>query len=402
MHPRSSAVLAALLAACGDNVKPAADAMSPEPPACDVAGGEPALALERVADGLREPVHLTSPPGDPRLFVVELDAGRITILDRDGTERPRPFLQITDEIGNGFEQGLLSLAFHPRYADNGRFVISWARDGDDALVVEEWRVSADPDRADPDSRRVLLAIDHTTSFHYGAHVAFGADGLLYVASGDGGPQLDPEGHGQDLGSLRGKLLRVDVDREDAELPYAIPPDNPFVGVAGARPEIYAYGLRNPWRFAIDPVRGHVFLGDVGFDSGEEVDVIPVGTAGQNFGWPIVEGASDCVDDVACDTTGLVPPIYEYDHRGDQCAVIVGPVYRGCGMPGHRGKLFVGDFCEGWVRTVVYGEGEVLAVTDHPALAIPGALSAFGEDADGELYLLDHDEGTIDRIVPAPP
>jgi glucose/arabinose dehydrogenase len=402
MVRRLLVALALAPAACGDDAA-APDGRPPQPPdagPCEPAIGEPALALERVTDEVRKPVHLVSPPGDPRLFVLELDRGIVRIFDRDGTRREPPFLQIDDEIGAGFEQGILSLAFHPRYPDDPRFFVSWARDGDDALVVEEWRVSGDPDRADRGSRRRLFEIPHTVNFHYGAHLAFGPDGLLYVASGDGGPHDDPEGHGQDLGSLRGKLLRVDVDRRDDGLPYGIPADNPFVGRAGARPEVWALGLRNPWRFWIDPPTRHTFIGDVGFFTTEEIDVVPGGAAGLNFGWAVVEG-DRCVDPQACDRTGLTPPVHSYGHVPGQCAaVIVGPVYRGCAMPGHHGKLFFADFCAGRVQSLVYSAGEVAFLTAYPDLTVPGALSAFGVDSLGEMYVLDFDEGTIDRIVPA--
>jgi hypothetical protein len=385
-------------AGCGDDAVARPDAGPDAASLCEVTHGEPALGLERVADGLDRPVHLTAPPGDPRLFVLELTDGTVRIIGADGALRDPPFLGIDDEIGAGFEQGILSLAFHPRYADNGRFYLSWARDGDDALVVEEWQVDpGDPDRADRGSRRTLLEVPHTVDFHYGAHLAFDARGRLLISVGDGGPQLDPEGHGQDLASLRGKLLRIDVDRRDGELPYAIPDDNPLVGDPGARPEILAWGLRNPWRFAIDPASQHVYLGDVGFDTTEEVDVLPAEAAGANFGWAVLEGADECMDPEACDPAGLTPPAWSYDH-GEGCAVIVGAVYRGCAMPGHHGKLFVGDFCGGWVKSLIYSRGEVGFVTEHPELAVAD-LSAIGVDALGELYLLDFDQGTVDRVVP---
>ncbi len=397
--------MALLAAGCGDNLPFIPDAGPPlgvDAGPCEVTLGEPALALERVADGLHKPVQLISPPGDPRRFVIELDRGQVVILDPDGTVRDQAFLEINDQIGAGFEQGLLSLAFHPRHADNGRFYISWARDGDDALVVEEWRVDADdPDRADPRTRRLLLEVEHDTNFHYGAHLAFGPGGLLYVAVGDGGPQRDPAAHGQDLGSLRGKLLRIDVERSDGALPYGIPADNPFAGADdGRRGEIWAYGLRNPWQFTIDPLTQNIFIGDVGFDSAEELDAIPADAPGPlNFGWPIVEGGTECQGQPGCDTTGLTAPIHQYSHA-EGCAIIGGPVYRGCAMPGHHGKLFFGDFCGVWVKTLVYSAGATAFLTEHPGLTDTGTIGGFGVDALGEIYVLDHDDGTIDKIVPA--
>lgn len=403
---RSLAVLslAAPLLACGDNTHYRPDAGEGAGPdgGCAVAWGEPELALERVADGLDRPVHLASPSGDSRLFVVELARGTARII-RDGAPVDPPFLSVNDDIGSGFEQGLLSLVFHPDYALNGRLFISWARGKDNALVVEEWLVALDdPDRADAGSRRTLLEIGHSENFHYGGHLVFGPDGMLYVSVGDGGPQFDSDGHAQDLGSLRGKLLRIDVDRREGDLPYAIPGDNPFVGVDGARAEVFAYGLRNPWRFVVEP-SGTILIGDVGFDSAEELDVIPGGTAGQNFGWPILEG-TECQQastGLPCDVPDLVPPVYTYNHAGDACAIMLGPVYRGCAMPGHHGKLLLGDFCDGWSRSLVYSGGEVAFVADHPGLTVEN-VGGWGVDAQGEVYLLDYGAGTIDKIVPAVP
>lgn len=402
---RAGLLAAALLGAgCGDNLPYIPDAGPPlgiDAGPCEVTIGEPVLALERVAEGMRKPVQLVSPPGDPRRFVIELDIGQIRLLSPDGTLLDDAFLDIDDDIGSGFEQGLLSLAFHPRHADNGRFYISWARDGDNALVVEEWRIDPDnPDRADPRTRRILLEVEHDTNFHYGAHLAFGPGGLLFVAVGDGGPQRDAAGRAQDLGSLRGKLLRIDVDRQQGELPYGIPADNPLVGVEGQRGEIWAYGLRNPWQFTIDPLTQNIFLGDVGFDSAEEINAIPAGAPGPlNFGWAVVEGATECQGPPGCATDGLTAPIHQYAHS-EGCAIIGGPVYRGCAMPGHHGKLLFSDFCQGWVRSLVYSGGSTAFLTSHPGLSDGSTVGGFGVDSLGEVYLLRHDEGTIDKIVPS--
>jgi hypothetical protein len=364
---------------------------------CEPVAGRPPLALERVARGIDTPVYLTSPPGDRRLFVVSREDGEVLVLDRDGTIR-ETFLSIADEIGAGSEQGLLSIAFHPQYATNGRFFISWARRSDAALVVEEWRVSdSNRDRANPARRRVMFEIDHTADFDYGGHLAFGPDGYLYIASGDGGPHRDPEGHAQSLGSLRGKLLRVDVDGDE---PYAIPDGNPFVEQGGARDEIFAYGLRNPWRFAFDS-GGALWIGDVGFSSREEVDVAAAGGAGLDFGWNVLEG-DRCLDGTTtCDQTGKEAPVWVYPHTDAECAVILGPAYRGCDMPDRHDEVFIADHCAAWVKTLRLDDAGAIEITDEPGLQLPGAVGGFGEDSDGNVYILDHARGTIDRIVPAP-
>ena len=394
---RSGLAAICALAACGDNDL-AVDASIVEDAdlSCEPAPGEPGLRLERVASDLVKPVGLISPPGDGRLFVIEQQRSAVRIVDPGDILRDAPFLRIDADTGNGYEQGLLGLVFHPAYADNGRFFLSYAATGaDGALVVEEWRVDpTDPYTADPSSRRVVLEVPHTRNFHYGADLRFGPDGLLYLSAGDGGPQEDPEGHGQSLASLRGKILRIDVDGTE---PYEVPPDNPFVGTPEARPEIWAFGVRNPWRISIDPPTGDLYFGDVGFTSAEEVNLLPAGVSGANFGWATIEGSDRCVDPPDCDTGDLVPPIFEYAHD-DGCAVILGPVYRGCAMPGYHGRLFVADFCDGWVRSLTITDGAVTAVAAHPELTLD-TISAFGIDAAGELYLLDFDGGTVDRVVP---
>lgn len=388
------------LAACGDNhLRP--DARPPQPDGgCVPVQGAPALALERIASGLNRPVDLAAPPGDARKFVIEQDLGRIRVIQPDGELDPDPVLTV-EALGLAREQGLLALAFHPRFASNQRLFVSWSRASDNALVVDEyWMRQDDPDRADPDSRRTVLEVPHTSNFHYGSDLEFGADGLLYVAVGDGGPRLDPEGHGQDLGSLRGKLLRLDVD---GAWPYEIPDDNPFARTAGARGEIFALGLRNPWRFGIDALTGDIAIGDVGDNSREELNILPAGVDGVNFGWAIYEGASEClVDDQgpdACARDPLTFARYEYPHA-EGCSIIGGPIYRGCAMPGHHGKAFFGDHCGGWVRTMpVVSPFPDPQIEAHDGLDVVN-LAAFGTDRDGEIYVLDYAEGTVSRVVPA--
>jgi glucose/arabinose dehydrogenase len=355
-----------------------------------------------IATGLRRPVSVaTLPDGteqDP-LFVVAQHDAAVWVVGSNGVIRPEPFLQIFDDVDSAMEQGLLAMVFHPSFPTDPRVFITYAR-FDDNLVLEEWRVSDDGTVADPETRRVLLDIPHTSDFHYGAHLAFGPDGFLYVASGDGGPQFDRDGHAQNLDSLRGKVLRIDVDTAEAGPPYGIPDGNPFIGMG--RPEVFAYGLRNPWSFGF-AASGHLFIADVGFDSSEELDVIPGGSnGGQNFGWPILEGATECIEPTECDTTGLTAPIHEYLHQ-DGCAISGVVAYDGCSMPGHRGKVFFTDFCSGWVRSLVYSASPpgIAFLTEWPMLLQTEQLSKLVTGANGEMLLLGYQTGTIWKIVPAP-
>jgi glucose/arabinose dehydrogenase len=399
------------LAACGDERAPIVVVADAGPPpidggttrACEPVLGEPELDLELVASGFDKPVHVITPPGDARLFVLEQHAGRVRIV-ADGSVLPTPFLDIGDEVAKAMEQGLLSLAFHPRFAENRRFYLTYTRVDDDALVLEEWQVSStDPDRADPSTRRQVLAIPQGTNFHHAGRVAFGPDGYLYLGHGDGGPQHDPDGHTQDMTLLLGKFLRIDVDGRDGDLGYAIPADNPFVDVAGARPEIYALGVRNPWGWSIDPATGNLYFGDVGLAQFEEIDVLPAGAGGQNFGWPVLMG--NACQTPGCDPTPYTPPVYSYAYANLQlCAVIGGHVYRGCRMPGYHGRYFFGDFCAGFLRSFRWSalDSDPVQVTEHTSLAGRiDSLSGIGLDANGELLLLDYDQGTIQRVVPKP-
>ncbi|MGH7644635.1 MAG: PQQ-dependent sugar dehydrogenase [Gemmatimonadales bacterium] len=349
------------------------------------------LRLELVARGLEDPLYLTAPPGDPRLFVVEQE-GRIRIV-RDGQLLARPFLDIASRVASGGERGLLSVAFHPRYAQNGSLYVNYTDNNGDTRV-ERYRVSADPDSADPASDTLVLTVVQPYANHNGGHILFGPDGMLYIAMGDGGSGGDPHGYGQSLATLLGKLLRVDVD---AAAPYAVPPDNPFVGQAGARPEIWASGLRNPWRIGFDRVAGLLFIADVGQNAWEEVSVAPAQAAGLNYGWNVMEGAH-CYSAGSCATTGLVLPALEYGHS-DGCTVIGGHVYRGSRSPSLVGHYFYADYCDGWLRSFTYGGGAVRERRrwDVPAL---GNVLSFGEDAAGEIYVLSAN-GNVWRIAAAP-
>ena len=378
--------LASLLVSCNGN----GEANEPTPPDDPGPIGEPTLV--EVADGLDFPVHLTSPPGDPRLLVVE-KSGTIRVI-QDGEVLPEPFLDLRAEVSRGSEQGLLSLAFHPDYASNGRFFVDYTNRAGDTRVVE-YRVSADPDRADPAPVQTILSVDQPFANHNGGLVVFGPDGMLYVGLGDGGSGGDPQGNGQNLETLLGKILRLDVD---AGSPYAVPTDNPFTGQAGARGEIWAFGLRNPWRFSFDRETGALFIADVGQNSLEEVNARPGDEGGVNYGWNVMEG-TECFGDDACDRTGLVLPVVEYDH-GEGCSVTGGFVYRGDALPELQGHYFFSDFCSGFVRSFRLAGGAAVEERRWPELEPGGSVPSFGEDANGELYILTR-EGSVHRIAARP-
>jgi glucose/arabinose dehydrogenase len=359
------------------------------PPASPRAGIS--LRLEVVAQGLDRPLDLVSPPGDARLFVVE-QGGEVRVI-RDGHLLPVPFLDLRAKVRAGGERGLLSLAFHPRYAANGLCYVNYTdREGD--TRVERYRVSSDPDRADPGSGHLVVHIAQPHANHNGGLVCFGPDGMLYIGMGDGGSQRDPHRNGQNPGVLLGKLLRIDVDHGD---PYAIPPDNPFVGRPGFRPEIWALGLRNPWRFCFDPPSGQLIIADVGQNQWEEIDAVPYQRGGWNFGWSLAEGRHP-MNAGTPSVTPLTGPVWEYDHeRG--CSIIGGFVYRGRAIPGLGGLYLYSDYCDGRLFAVRIEHGQAAEPRGWD-LGTRGAVSSFGEDARGEVYLTTFD-GRVSRIVPAP-
>ena len=348
------------------------------------------IRLQEVAQGLATPVFLTSPTGDPRLFILE-KPGRIRIVE-NGQLVATPFLDLTDRVGSrSNEQGLLGLAFHPEYASNGYLFVNYT-DQAGETQIERYRVTSDRNRADAASAKRLLSIDQPFANHNGGMIAFGADGMLYIGMGDGGSGGDPQGHGQNLNSLLGKVLRIDVDRGE---PYGIPAGNPFVGRAGARAEIWAYGVRNPWRFSFDRTTNLLYLADVGQNAYEEINVVPAGTAGVNYGWNIME-ARHCFRGDACDRAGLQLPLVEYP-RSAGCSVTGGYVYRGARLPALVGHYFYADYCQPGIRSFRYDGG---TVTGERSWDLPGAtqVSGFGQDSDGELYVVSL-AGKVFRIVP---
>jgi hypothetical protein len=362
---------------------------------CAAAETPAQVALELAAEGFSRPVAVRhAGDGSSRLFVVEQD-GRIVVLE-NGTVRDEPYLDIASQVENGGnEQGLLGLAFHPDYEENGFFFVDYTHDpagaGPDVTRVSRFTVSAaDPNLADPGSEVVLLQFDQDFSNHNGGDIHFGPDGFLYIATGDGGSARDPNARAQDLGSLLGKLLRIDVD---GGTPYTVPVDNPFVDVHSARPEIWAYGLRNPWRFSFDRTTGDLFIGDVGQNQIEEIDLQPGASAGgENYGWSCMEG-DDQVNFNSCDGTPLTVPIMVYNHRLG-CSVTGGYRYRGA-IAAMEGLYVFGDFCSGriWFASESSGEwsAEEWAETNI-------SISSFGEDEQGELYVTDLGRGELYRFV----
>ena len=381
-----------LLAACESHaaasLPPGANA--PTPAMAGTSASRP-LRLVTVAEGLDRPLYAISPPGDARLFVVE-QVGRIRVL-RGGVMRRTPFLDLRDRVSSGGERGLLSVAFHPDYARNGWFFVNYTdRQGD--TRIERFHVSADPDRADPASAREVLRIHQPYSNHNGGLVMFGPDSLLYIGMGDGGSGGDPHGNGQDPATLLGKLLRIDVNHGQ---PYAIPADNPFVARPGIRPEIWALGLRNPWRFCFDENRRQIIIADVGQNEWEEIDAVPATVGGWNFGWNRMEG-SHVFRAQTRPVTPLTPPVDEYSHaRG--CSIIGGFVYRGRRMPNLRGLYFYSDYCDSRLRAIRIEHSSVTERHEWDVHA-SGAVSSFGMDSSGELYLTTLD-GRVSRIESVP-
>lgn len=350
-----------------------------------------ALAVQVVATGLNSPLALTAPSGDARQFIVE-QPGRIRIV-RD-TLFTQPFLDITAIVQSGGERGLLGLAFHPSYATNGFFYVYYTDNNGDTRVVR-YSVSADPDVADPTSASTILQVAQPFSNHNGGSLVFGPDGMLYIGLGDGGDGGDPLGHGQDSTTLLGTILRIDVDGGS---PYAIPGDNPFAGHPTARPETWAYGLRNPWRFSFDEVADQVYIGDVGQGAWEEVNVVsPSAGVAHNFGWNTMEGL-ECFQGAGCDQAGLTLPAVVYDHSQGACSIIGGYVYRGSAIPDIQGTYFYSDYCAGWIRSFRMNQG----VPDQHrewTMSVGGRILSFGRDSHGELYILS-DNGFVYRIIAA--
>ena len=347
-----------------------------------------AIRLDPVLQGLSSPVYITNAHDDSnRLFIVE-QGGRIKVL-APGASTPTVFLDITSKVLSGDERGLLGLAFHPQFGigTNSRFFVNYTRQPDGATVIAEYHVSADPNVA-ATSETVLLVIDQPYANHNGGMIEFGFDGFLYIGMGDGGSGFDPQNHAQNINDLLGKILRIDVDVPAAPNLYSSPPSNPYVGAPAGRHEIFAVGMRNPFRFSFDRQTGQLYVGDVGQGALEEVDIV---TLGGNYGWRVYEG-TNCtgLDPDLCTPTNFVAPIAQYGHSGGRCSITGGYVYRGSAAALPAGTYVFGDYCTGEIFSMVSGAPNLLLDT---ALNI----SSFGEDEAGELYVVGLG-GTVHRIA----
>ncbi|MGE0482338.1 MAG: sorbosone dehydrogenase family protein [Phycisphaerae bacterium] len=378
------------------------------------AAAQPVLASRLViGSGLTQPLFVTHAPGDySRIFVVQKDGAVRIVRIPQNTLVGNPFVSFS--VNTTGEGGLLGLAFHPQYAVNGYFYVNFNEPGTGNTLIVRRRVSdADPDRADPGDITPLLRIVRPAGIHNGGWMQFGPDGYLYVSTGDSGNAT----FARDITSeLRGKILRIDVDRDDfpqdAERNYGLPADNPYVGVEGDD-EIWASGLRNPWRNCIDPLTGDLFVADVGNQRWEEINFQPAGAGGNDYGWSCYEGNA-IFGGVNCPGPELLDfPFLVYPHSGAEpplnlngCSVTGGEVYRGCAIPALAGTYFFGDFCRAWIVSLRYGGAEITNLVNRTAELIPpptrtiGSISSFGRDAFGELYVCDLNHGEVFKIIPA--
>ena len=336
------------------------------------------LTLLPIADGLTAPVFLTAPAGDARQFIVERNG--IARVVSNGTVLTTPFLDIRDRVNFVGERGLLSIAFHPQYATNGRFYVYYV-DLDGAMVVERFGSTPGGNVAGP-AEGIVITIPHGGENHHGGLIAFGPDGMLYLAPGDGGCCGDPQNNAQNTSNLLGKMLRLDVQTP----PYSIPAGNPFVGQAGKRAEIWAYGLRNPWRYSFDASEEMLYIGDVGQDAKEEVNVVPSSAAGINYGWRLMEGSA-CYNPTTNCNSGLTleTPALEYTHQ-EGCSVTGGYVYRGSAIPELHGHYVYSDYCSGWLRSFRFTGDRATNQRTWAGITVSQSVS-FGRDGAGELYMV---------------
>jgi len=342
------------------------------------------LVTTQVVAGLDNPTWLTAPPGDLRLFVSERP-GRVRIVD-NGSTRDQPYLDIGARVFTEGEGGLLSFAFDPQFARNGYFYVCYT-DLQRNIVIERFSAGATATAANPTSGLVILRIAHPTyQNHVGGQLAFGPDGYLYLGTGDGGGASDPQGNARNQASLLGKLLRIDVAGATAAHPYTIPTSNPYRDATGRRPEIWASGLRNPWRFSFDA--SQLYLPDPGQDRREEINIVGTAQASLDYGWNVMEGTL-CYGAETCERAGLTLPVFEYDHGANDvngCSITGGFVYRGRALPELAGRYFYSDLCGGYLKSFLATGNGIIEQRDWELDDI-GRIVSFGQDAQGELYLL---------------
>jgi glucose/arabinose dehydrogenase len=357
--------------------------------ACN-SGPAGAFQVERAFPNLsfQQMTNLVQPDDESGLIFVTEQRGIVYSFSVNGSQQANVFLDITDRVSmGGTEEGLLGIAFDPDYQGNGYFYVYYSAASPRRSVVSRFNLDQQQlDAADPQSEVIIMEIEQPFSNHNGGQLAFGPDGYLYIGLGDGGSGGDPQGNGQNLGTLLGSILRIDVSGLSAPGDYKIPPDNPFVNTAGARPEIWAFGLRNPWRFSFDSETGLLWAGDVGQNTWEEIDIV---TGGANYGWNITEGLHCYSPPTGCDQSGLTLPLTEYDHSHG-CAIIGGYVYHGDQIPSLQGHYVYGDYCSGDIWALAY-DGS--AVTGNLLLIESGlTITSLGVDLAGNLYILSRDGG----------
>ena len=352
----------------------------------------PRVELAQVASGFTEPVAIAALPNasDARLFVAE-QAGVVRVIKSDKTVDETPFLDIKNKVKSGGEMGLLGLAFHPKVDVNNYFFVNYTNK-DMYTVIARYTISTQTGRADVASEKVLLKIKQPYTNHNGGGLVFGPDGYLYIGMGDGGSANDPENRAQNKNELLGKMLRINVDGGDS---YAVPPDNPFVK-EGGKPEIWAMGLRNPWRYSFDRKTGDLYIADVGQGQYEEVDLQPAASkGGENYGWRCYEGAQPFKTDGCQPAETYSKPILQYDHGDSRCSVTGGYVYRGTKYPALDGQYFYADYCSG---QIFYAHKSTAGWESVLGLKTTFQPSTFGEDGAGELLLADHASGTIYQVT----
>lgn len=383
------AVAVGLLPAEVTRARPESGAGNNEP-------GWPAVNLTRGTGGLDLPVQIAEAgDGSGRLFVVE-QRGRVRIV-QNGTLLTTPFLDITDRVSCCGERGLLSVAFPPSFADTGRFYVNYTDLSGDT-VVARYHLGAQPDVADASSEQIVLTVNQPYANHNGGQLAFGpGDGFLYVGMGDGGSAGDPQDRAQDPSSLLGKLLRIDVETGNPQT-YTVPATNPYTQTVGFRPEIWALGLRNPWRFSFDPDTGDLFIGDVGQNRYEEVDYQPAASrGGENYGWRIMEG-SHCFEPPVCNPSGLVLPVAEYGHGDGNCSISGGVVYRGGDYPDLDGIYLFADYCSGRIWGLKQNAASWQSDLLYDA---PFRITGFGADEAGNIWLTEYagaPDGALHRVI----